>query len=441
MSNPHTDVFIVIDEARRVLLVKNALPHLTHDFHFWQSCAPANEALAAYFGINAVTVRAVKTEWGENDSRFTYLMEYQSGSLPMTAAWAQGERIPAEAREALAWYAADHPLRVEWYRPQFVDRLTADMRARFGAGVWLEQVRSWGRSAIWRLVDDDGVRYLKIVPPMLFAHEPTFSERLARAFPGRVPEVVARQVGRWFVAEDYSGESLFAEPLREVGLWERALRAYARWQQTSRDLAIEAAQAGELPTRDMGWMLAHFRALLADDAALGRGYRPIAAEERARIDQHLPRIETALRELNEDGLLALTHGDFWAGQIILTDDNRLLFTDWSDSTLSHPFFDAAFFLSEIAGDLPDAPNAGDRLARAYLEEWEVMGPVEELLPMYRACEIAAPLYTALRYYLDILPQMEIPWEMENMLNYNLRLMLRALDGSADANVQENDSAH
>ncbi len=67
------------------------------------------------------------------------------------------------------------------------------------------------------------------------------------------------------------------------------------------------------------------------------------------------------------------------------------------------------------------PAAKDRLVQAYLSEWGAAGSVE----LYRAGEIIAPLYAALRYQHDILPRMEIAWEMENMLNYNLRLMLKA----------------
>ncbi|MBK9751442.1 MAG: phosphotransferase [Chloroflexi bacterium] len=128
-----------------------------------------------------------------------------------------------------------------------------------------------------------------------------------------------------------------------------------------------------------------------------------------------------MERLREAELSTLTHGDFWAGQIVQTEDDRLLFTDWSDAACAHPFFDVAFFLAEISADLPDVPGAKDRLVQAYLSEWGELGSTEA----YAAAEIIAPLYTALRYHHDILPRMEIAWEMENMLNYNLRLMLKA----------------
>ena len=47
--------------------------------------------------------------------------------------------------------------------------------------------------------------------------------------------------------------------------------------------------------------------------------------------------------------------------------------------------------------------------------------LREMLPYIN---LLSPWYSALRYYRDILPQMEMRWEMENMLAYNLRLLLR-----------------
>ena len=52
--------------------------------------------------------------------------------------------------------------------------------------------------------------------------------------------------------------------------------------------------------------------------------------------------------------------------------------------------------------------------------------MERLQEAFEEADLLSPLYTALRYYNDVLPNMHQRWEMENMLNYNLRLLLKAL---------------
>ena len=47
-----------------------------------------------------------------------------------------------------------------------------------------------------------------------------------------------------------------------------------------------------------------------------------------------------------------------------------------------------------------------------------------LLEAYESVRLLSPVYTALQYAFDIFPRMEMRWEMENMLAYNLRLLLR-----------------
>lgn len=417
----HTDVFVILDSDDRLLLVNDALPEVTHKFHFWQTCEAANRALKAHFGIDAVTVRVLKTEWNGETTRFTYLMDYLKGFPP------SGSFVPlemsSEAQAALNSDGTQHQHRVKWYMREFLPRIEYMMRKQFGAGVRLEQVRSWGRSSIWRvLIESRETQYLKLIPPM-FAHEPQFTHGLAQAFPMHMPVVTAFERDEWFVTADYGGESLFAESKRDLGLWERALREYARFQQASHTVATDALIKDGLPRRDITWIAERWRDLLADEAALTRGAQPLDDGARHAIRSALPKIEAALSLLAANQRIAFTHGDFWVGQIIHTGDDRLLFTDWSDAAFAHPFFDLVFFLAEIENDLPHNVDAKNRLIDAYLSEWGVAGERAH----YAACEIIAPLYTALRYHHDILPNMEFAWEMENMLTYNLRLMLRALE--------------
>jgi hypothetical protein len=121
--------------------------------------------------------------------------------------------------------------------------------------------------------------------------------------------------------------------------------------------------------------------------------------------------------------LSLEHGDLWTGQIIARPDGGFLFTDWSDCAITHPFFSLPFFLAEIENELPGVADAPEQLRDAYLGEWTAYESLPRLLAAYDLACLLSPWYTALRYHRDILPYMETRWEMENMLAYNLRLLL------------------
>jgi hypothetical protein len=103
-----------------------------------------------------------------------------------------------------------------------------------------------------------------------------------------------------------------------------------------------------------------------------------------------------------------------------------VFIDWSDASLSHPFFSMAFFSDEeeMRPYLGDAPDAPDQLRDAYLEPWIVYEPYDILTQAWSIACSMAPLGTALLYHDRILPGMEVKCEMENMIPFFLRSVLR-----------------
>jgi len=119
------------------------------------------------------------------------------------------------------------------------------------------------------------------------------------------------------------------------------------------------------------------------------------------------------------------HFYLWAGQIV-TGDTNPVFIDWSDASLSHPFFSMDFFSDEeemrpYLGDVPDAP---EQLRDAYLEPWTVYEPYDIPTEVWSIACSLEPLSTALLYHDRIMPGMEVRWEMENMIPFSLRSVLR-----------------
>jgi hypothetical protein len=138
-----------------------------------------------------------------------------------------------------------------------------------------------------------------------------------------------------------------------------------------------------------------------------------------------PRLHTACEALGGYNIpLSLEHGDLWTGQIIIRPEGGYIYTDWSDSAITCPLFSLPYFLAEVDNELPGIANARDHLRDAYLREWTAFEPMVRLLEAYESVKLLSPLYTTLQYAYDLLPCMEQRWEMENMIGYNLRLLLR-----------------
>jgi hypothetical protein len=141
------------------------------------------------------------------------------------------------------------------------------------------------------------------------------------------------------------------------------------------------------------------------------------------IRDALPQLQRACDVLSHSPIPdSLEHGDLWFGQIMMR-EGQPIFTDWSDSAITCPLFSLPFFVAE-KDDMPDVPDVVSRISDAYLNAWCNFASRETINSLMPHVNLLSPLYTAMRYHYDILPQMEIQWEMENMVSYNLRLLLR-----------------
>ncbi|MBZ0286051.1 MAG: hypothetical protein K8I30_00445 [Anaerolineae bacterium] len=433
MNIPHYEDYAVILNAEcDVLLIDGALPAVaSSERHFWQTCEPVNRALKRTYGINVTTVRCVHTD---KELVNVYLMEYQDDprSVPPGGAWVAPDKLPRLSAPAtktdiqgwLAWFQSDHPQRRDWYRPGFFHRIQETLPERF-ADIRirrLEQVRSWERSSIICILTDDSPDlYLKTIPPM-FAYEPALSAWLYQHHPTLFPTVRDYRSGSDLIMAAYSGKAL--QELPELGLWEAALTRYAALQVEFASRTDELKTLG-VPVRGLDWIAAHIDLLLDDDALLRCGTNPLSEEQIMTLRGLRSRLHAACESLSRYNLPpSLEHGDLWTGQIIVRPEGGFLFTDWSDSAITCPLFSLPYFLAEVDDELTGVPDAREQLAVAYLQPWTAFESMPRLLEAYESVRLLSPFYTSLQYAFDILPRMEMCWEMENMLAYNLRLLLR-----------------
>jgi hypothetical protein len=445
--------YLIIPDAsgQRALLLPGenglALPHFTkRNGEFWQSVEHVNRATFELLGVRVITLRclALDMEPGADRAFKVYAMENRDPAWqpPAGGGWfgADGlERIVPEQRGMLAaWLdwssSAPGPLRVPWYTPGWMDSAVAwvtEQLQTLGYGDYLEadaieQIRAWQRSSVFRIRTRAGELYFK-ASPLVFKQEPLLTQWLSELFPTKAPTVVAVEPERsWMLMRAFAGETL--DRITNESRFLAMARSLARLQVDTVQQVDNLLGLGLLD-RCPDEITQDIDALLADTAAMLPGQPGgLTAAEIERLSELGPQLKAMLTDLEECGLpCSLEHGDFYSGQVA---DNGQQFTffDWSDSSISHPFFSFSSLLDFLQETRPAFfAQHGPTLVSEYLEPWAMFTSAEQLERAVALSMPLAQLHFAVLYHRFILPWLEVKWEMERMLPFFLRRLLYYLD--------------
>jgi aminoglycoside/choline kinase family phosphotransferase len=422
VPHPGTDQILISHTASSV-----SLPTATQDDAcFWQCVDHVNALAYTRFDIHVRTRRCISVEHDEASTILTksYLLELLvlPAALPQGTGWlaldAALDQLPAvECAMVAAWRDWQHvasPWRPPWYKPGWMPQVDAWLRQQLGSQVSVRQLRSWQRSAIVRATVAEQHFFFKAVPSV-FAHEPALSTWLAAQSPGSVPVVHAVQPEQgWLLLSEAGGTPVDVQPNLER--WSKALQQYAELQVATVSHAAALTRMG-LPDRSGTWLDDGLNQLLADEAALLVNQPGgLSSDEVERLRDQATELHQRCVELLACGIpTALEHGDFGPWQV-LADADRFTFLDWSDAALANPLFSLASFLMDLP-ELLASPQAREQLVAAYLAPWEAVVPRSILKEAWSLSQGLSGLYSALIYHREVLPQMEVRWEMERMLPY------------------------
>ncbi|MEZ4520229.1 MAG: aminoglycoside phosphotransferase family protein [Thermomicrobiales bacterium] len=248
---------------------------------------------------------------------------------------------------------------------------------------------------------------------------------LSTRFPELMPDVIA--------IDPSSGMMLTGEfhgrPLSETDDLACWRRAYASLGHVQRQLSgsIEDLREVGVPVRDLDSLRIQIPALLRDRRRMRIGMdRGITEREAGRLLAAEPRlIEVCSRLASGPIPLSLDHGDFWPGNIYSGPDRVTLF-DWSDATITHPFFSLVMARDEIEAALNSVPGAGQLVVAAYLAGWTGYASFTELEAIFEDAMLVAPLHQAAMYRTTYLPAMEFVEELDRMTPHFLRWLAARL---------------
>jgi hypothetical protein len=454
-TRPTTRYRVVIPDtsASRALLLSTSdgwgLPEWVSDIPApWENVDRINATLTHMLGLRAATVRALALDWDAKPRTSYYLIDnLDPGWQPLAdARWVARDeagsldwRSDRERDILMAWFTDQPaPRRSPWYQPGWYAEASAWIVDELGGqGIALtgevEQLRSWERSSVMRVDTEEGKVYFKAVPRQ-WGHEPGLTAWLGRRFSEVTPAIITRdEGGRRMLVREFDGRPL--PETADIAVWERAYATLGRMQ---RELAgsLEDVERIGVPVHHPVDILDRIGAMLHDERRMRLGLDGgLQAEDAAVLQNAIPRLQDACRRLIDGPIpCSLDHGDFWPGNIFATDESVLLF-DWSDATITHPFFSLVMAADEIDEALP---GTSCQMIDAYLTAWTAYAPLDTLRTIFADAMLVAPLHQALMYRDTYLPAMEFPEELDRMTPHFLRWLARSLAREYGVGKREND---
>lgn len=427
---------------KKLLMVKEilgwTLPHFIPDEHHRGAVEHINTAAYKLLKMRVATRQAIDINFDMELKRGTraYIMDNLDPDWQVE----QGEDIVwmtlediAESKLAVPnhlhiirewvdwmWHHEENDLRVAWSKQgwfQMAEEWIREQLSLIAIDVnEIKQIRAWVRSCVMHVSTDDGNFYFKAVPKM-FSYEPVITRVLSLRFPMNSPDVIAADVkNAWMLMRQFDGTPL--NRIIDLSLWENALKTFAEIQIDMVPRTQNLIGLG-FPDRHVDQLVSQFDRLMADLPMY------LNEDETAELRKYSDDIRRMCWDLLDFDLpLSLGHGDFWAGNVML-DTSRCIFFDWSESSVTHPFFDLAFFMSGLNKYLSENRMIYHRLRDAYLEPWGIYMEMDKLIKAFELAKPLTALHHVMIYKLVMLPTIEdrAKWEMERMLPFWLRVLI------------------
>ncbi|MBF6591218.1 MAG: aminoglycoside phosphotransferase family protein [Ktedonobacterales bacterium] len=420
-ASPENYCLITHPHQPWALLLATATGQWTLPPHAEEDAPEMLGAMRARLGLEATILACVddRTDYAAvGPPRQVYALECHSEawSPPEGARWIDRTALAslslavAEHRAVIERWLAEVEtgivplLRAPWARPGWYAAARAwidDELARMGTRRVgePEQVKERPWSCVLRVTLADGASlYFKAAAPA-FRYETRLTAALAMCDAEAVPTVHALEAERgWMLLAD-TGASIRdrIHEGRDLALWQRALRRYARLQLASREYLAALAATG-CPDRRLARLPALYAEVLADPGMLRPGTpEDVTDEELARLRALAPEVERLCAELAAFGLPATVHHDDLGPGNVHTRAGRLVIIDWGEAALTHPFCSLMIPLRWVRllmnGDAAELAALRD----AYLAEWSAYGSLERLRAAAALAERLAYLSRALSW--------------------------------------------
>ncbi|MEM8781068.1 MAG: aminoglycoside phosphotransferase family protein, partial [Cyanobacteria bacterium P01_G01_bin.49] len=349
------------------------------------------QEIAKQLGITVNILYCANQHYDKSNRRIygIYVLE-QDGSIEELK---EGSWIALETLRNLSLIIPEQKSVIEKYLTEIANKDIPKLRppwARVGwfdsATQWIEEQlqklnykqlspvyysKSWGISCVLRVSTTAGNIYLKEASRLpLFCDEPIVTAKLAKFFPEHLPTVLSTDPQQhWMLLAD------FGQPIGRNApskLKKDIYRLFAQIQIKSVQYRETLLSVGCLDRR-LNRLETQIDVLFQDENALSQ----LESTEIKQLQAIAPQLKNLCLKLAGYRIpQTLVHGDLHLGNVALFKDNYLFF-DWTDSCISHPFFDMfeLFFARNNQLSLFSLRSLRDE----YLNQWTIYEPKSRLL--------------------------------------------------------------
>jgi len=260
-------------------------------------------------------------------------------------------------------------------------------------------IRPW--STVLTIPTDGGLLYFKATAPYL-GYEPVLTDFLSSIRPDVMPDLLAIDQNRgWMLMRD-SGTPLrtFIKTEKSVERWQEIMPLYVGLQKELSPRLNEILALG-VPDRRLKVLPPLFARLVKDERSLLLDQaESLTSDEYRRIKASVGEFEKMCLALDSFGIPAtLHHDDFHDGNLFIQNE-RVIFTDWGESAITHPFFTLVVMLRGAGNSLdlkPDAPELA-WMRDWYLSPWTDYASLNELQPAVKLAERIGLVNRALTWH-------------------------------------------
>lgn len=297
-----------------------------------------------------------------------YLTEIQSGNIPeLRPPWARAD-----------WFESA----VQWINQQLLELNYPQIHS-------VQCIKKWGISCVLRVNTEAGIVYFKEASTLpLFCNEPVITNELSKLFPAQIPTVLSFDPQRhWMLLAD------FGQPIGRqspVKVQKDVYRLLAQIQIKSVLQIDHLLHLGCLDRR-LDRLQTQIDDLFNDENVLSQ----LKTAEIGKLHALAPSLKRLCLQLSNYNIpQTLVHGDLHLGNVAFHKDSYLFF-DWTDSCISHPFFDLfqLFFYPKVQIFSATIPKLRDE----YLSQWTLYEPLERLREAWAFAKPLCALHHAITY--------------------------------------------
>ncbi|MBI5352939.1 MAG: hypothetical protein HZB50_09905 [Chloroflexi bacterium] len=271
--------------------------------------------------------------------------------------------------EQPGWQAEAH----EWIRS-----ILRKNDMRLTAEIEQPHIRPW--STVMTIPTDKGMFYFKASAD-IFAHETALTDFLAKFRPEIFPELIAVDLNRhWMLMRD-AGLPIrqFIRAEKSIALWEKVLPLYADLQKDLTPHVDELLSLGMMDRR-LSKLPALFESLIADkESMLLDTEDSLTTEEYARVKESVNEFSKMCERLASFGIPETIHHDDFHDANIFIRDEQIIFTDWGESAITHPFFTLVVIMRSVDNSMGvDFSPEAEQVRDMYLQNWTSYAPLDQL---------------------------------------------------------------